>query len=52
MLRSAFRHARCLIPADGWYEWQAQERGQKVPYFFHRPDDGLFWFAALAATDA
>jgi putative SOS response-associated peptidase YedK len=52
MFRNAFRHGRCLVPADGWFEWQPQERGPKVPFFFHRPDDGLFWFAGLAATDA
>ncbi len=23
-----------------------------MPYFFHRPDNGLFWFAGVAATDA
>lgn len=52
MFRSAFRRGRCLVPADGWYEWQARERGPKQPYFFHRPDDGVFFFAGLAATDA
>lgn len=39
-------------PADRWYEWQTQESGPKQPYFAHRPDDALFWFAGLAATDA
>ena len=52
MFRSAFRRGRCLVPADGWYEWQARGRGPKQPYFFHRPDDAVFFFAALAATDA
>ena len=52
MFRAAFRRGRCLVPADGWYEWQARERGPKQPYFFHRPDDGVFFFAGLAATDA
>lgn len=52
MFRGAFRRHRCLVPADGWYEWQAREQGPKQPYFFHRPDDGLFWFAGLGATDA
>lgn len=52
MFRGAFRRGRCLVPADGWYEWQARERGPKQPYFFHRPDDAVFFFAGLAATDA
>lgn len=34
MWRSAVRHARCLIPALGWYEWRSEATG-KVPYFIH-----------------
>lgn len=49
LFRRAFRHGRCLVPADGWYEWQARGDGPKQPWFFHRPDDGVFWFAGLAA---
>jgi putative SOS response-associated peptidase YedK len=30
--RDAFAHRRCLVPADGWYEWQASE-GHKQPWF-------------------
>ena len=51
MFRRAFARGRCLIPADGWYEWQAREQGPKVPWFFHRPDDGVFFFAGLATRD-
>ncbi|MDA8336987.1 MAG: SOS response-associated peptidase [Peptococcaceae bacterium] len=29
--REAFRHRRCLVPADGWYEWQ-RTAGGKIPY--------------------
>lgn len=56
MWRSAYRQARCLLPALGWYEWQARERvdagsGEIVPYkqpYFIRPaDGGLMCFAAL-----
>ena len=52
MFRGAFHKHRCLVPADGWYEWQVQERGPKLPHFFHRPDDRIFCFAGLASTNA
>lgn len=45
--RHAFRRRRCLIPADGFYEWLGDVPGKKIPYFIHRPDDGLFAFAGL-----
>jgi putative SOS response-associated peptidase YedK len=46
MFRAAFRQRRCLIPADGYYEWQARG-AKKQPYFFG-PRDGLpFAFAGL-----
>lgn len=32
--RSAFRHRRCLIAADGFYEWHMAAYGHKQPYFF------------------
>ncbi len=44
----SFRERRCLIPADGFYEWRRDEQG-KVPLWFHRPDDELFAFAGLWA---
>lgn len=44
--RAAFRRRRCLIPATGFYEWQARESG-KVPHFIHLQDGGLFAFAGL-----
>lgn len=39
-------------PPRWWYEWQPQPQGRKLPHFFHRPDDAVFWFAGLAANDA
>ena len=47
--RNAIRRRRCLIPADGYYEWQASE-GRKRPYFIHRRDGAPFALAALAET--
>ena len=45
--RNAMKRRRCLIPADGFYEWQGDVPGKKQPYFIHRPDGGLFAFAGL-----
>jgi putative SOS response-associated peptidase YedK len=53
--KSTFRHAlrrrRCLIPADGFFEWQQTpgitSRGKKQPYLIHRRDDGPMAFAGL-----
>lgn len=45
--RSAYKSRRCIIPTDGYYEWQATGAKQKQPYFFHRPHDGAFAFAGL-----
>lgn len=50
MFRTAVRWQRCLIPADGFFEWQqsaSSSRGKKPAYFVHRPDDRPFAFAGL-----
>jgi putative SOS response-associated peptidase YedK len=39
--REAFIHRRCLVPADGWYEWQV-DAGGKRPYFLTRPEGVTF----------
>jgi putative SOS response-associated peptidase YedK len=44
--RSAFRRRRCLVPADGFYEWQKQGR-RKQPFYFRRRDDQPFALAGL-----
>ncbi|MEE8189595.1 MAG: SOS response-associated peptidase [Kiloniellales bacterium] len=44
--RAAFRARRCLILADGFYEWRA-EGGRKQPYRIARPDGRPFAFAGL-----
>ena len=44
--RNAFRRHRCLIPTNGFYEWQRLERG-KQPYFVRMRDKRLFAFAGL-----
>jgi putative SOS response-associated peptidase YedK len=45
--RSAFTKRRCLILADGFYEWQKLEGGKKQPHYIHRQDDMPFAFAGL-----
>jgi putative SOS response-associated peptidase YedK len=45
--RNAIRRRRCLIPADGYYEWLGDVPGKKIPYLIHRPNHGLFAFAGL-----
>lgn len=47
--RNALKRRRCLIPADGYYEWQMVD-GHKRPFFIHRRDHTPFGFAALAET--
>ena len=44
--RASFRKRRCLVIADGFYEWQATD-GPKQPYFFHRIDGHPFAMAGL-----
>ncbi len=58
--RGAFAHHRCLIPANGFYEWQVQDSGPKQPYLIHLKGAGdgegegegealpLFAFAGLS----
>jgi putative SOS response-associated peptidase YedK len=44
--RAAFRSRRCLIPANGFFEWDKKE-GTKQPYFIHRTDEKPIAFAGL-----
>jgi putative SOS response-associated peptidase YedK len=44
--RNAFKQRRCLILADGFYEWQ-RTKTQKQPYYFQRSDGQPFAFAGL-----
>jgi putative SOS response-associated peptidase YedK len=47
--KNALRRRRCLIPADGYYEWQAAG-GRKRPFFIHRRDGAAMGLAGLAET--
>lgn len=41
-----FQTGRCLIPADGFYEW-SRGTGSRRPFWFHRPDNQMVLFAGL-----
>lgn len=66
--RSALVKRRCIIPADGWYEWQGTP-GKKTPFYFSslndsvlglagiyeswkQPDGQLLWTAAILTQQA
>jgi putative SOS response-associated peptidase YedK len=49
----SFAHRRCLVLADGFYEWQRTGSGKgagKVPHYLRRRDGRLFAFAGLWAV--
>src|SRR5579859_5765400 len=48
--RRAFAKRRCLLPADGFYEWlkvEDQGKARKQPYYIHPADGGPLAFAGL-----
>jgi putative SOS response-associated peptidase YedK len=48
--KDAFKSKRCLIPADGFYEWTINpDDGKKDPWHIHLPDHQPFSFAGLWA---
>lgn len=48
--RDAYKWGRCLIPADGYYEWtKNEEDGKKDPHHIHLPEFEHFSFAGLAS---
>lgn len=44
--QNAFQNQRCLIPADGYFEWQ-KVGSAKQPYYLHQPDHTPFAMAGL-----
>ena len=48
----SFRQRRCLVPADGWYEWMPREGGRKQAYFLTPEDGSVLAFAGLWAISA
>lgn len=53
---SSFARRRCLVPADGWYEWVREPGGRRQPYFMTPRDASVLSFAGIwsvwAAGDA
>jgi putative SOS response-associated peptidase YedK len=53
MFRKAFERQRCLIPANGFFEWQREQpvgretSQRRLPWWFHRDDEKLLLFAAV-----
>jgi len=47
--KNAFKKRRCLIPADGFYEWKGP-KGSKQPVYITLPDGEPFGFAGLWAV--
>jgi putative SOS response-associated peptidase YedK len=45
--RAALARRRCLVPADGWYEWAVRDDGGRQPYFLTPEDGSLLAFAGL-----
>jgi len=44
--RDSFKNKRCLIPVNGFYEWEKRDN-EKIPYFVHSFDENCFALAGL-----
>ena len=47
MFKQAFVRRRCIVPADGFYEWRKLDAKTKQPMFIRLPGDRAFGFAGL-----
>jgi len=45
--RGAMKYRRCLVPADGFYEWKRSSVGAKRPFYIHSSDDRPLGLAGL-----
>ena len=46
MFREAYRQRRCLVPANGWYEWKTTPRG-KVPFYHSVANQDVLLMAGI-----
>ena len=44
--RSSFKTKRCLVPADGYIEWEKTSKG-KIPHYIYFPSEEIFSFAGI-----
>ena len=44
--KNLIQSSRCLVLADGYYEWKKEEK-EKAPYYFTKEDNSLMLFAAI-----
>jgi putative SOS response-associated peptidase YedK len=44
--REAFAERRCIVPADGFFEWTGEKQARR-PFWYHRPDGGALRLAGL-----
>jgi len=47
MFKSLMKYRRCIVPANGFYEWKNLGSGGKQPYYIHPKQHDLFLFAGL-----
>jgi len=47
LFRGAFKAGRCIVPASGFFEWQAQADGSKTPMYITRADGAPLLFGGL-----
>jgi putative SOS response-associated peptidase YedK len=48
--KDSFARRRCIVPADGFYEWERLESGGKLPHFIHSVDGEPLALAGLWAS--
>jgi putative SOS response-associated peptidase YedK len=44
--KNLIQTSRCIVPADGYYEWKREDK-TKTPYYFTKENDELMFFAAI-----
>ena len=44
--KNLIQTSRCIVPADGYYEWKREDKN-KIPYYFSKTDDEIMFFAAI-----